>query len=92
MVYAPTFTIKSTTIHVGKYTVRPMDLSWDMVTFFKADIFHRFSRQKAYPASGLVASTAAAAEVLQLLPEMQWQQEHLGFREREFLGHGFKYF
>eukprot|EP00434_Breviolum_minutum_P026441 symbB.v1.2.023377.t1/scaffold2091.1/size89877/1 len=25
---------------------------------------------------GLVASTAAAAEVLQLLPEMQWQQEN----------------
>jgi len=27
-------------------------------------------------AKGLVASTAAAAEVLQLLPEMQWQQEN----------------
>ncbi len=34
MVYLPTFTMKKTTIHVGKYSVRPMDPSWVFFSMF----------------------------------------------------------
>ena len=49
--------------------VNPVKDRWNSIIRTRSLLLHP---------GGLVASTAAAAEVLQLLPEMQWQQEHLG--------------